>query len=365
MATRCEGRRRRRRAFGGRRAARRTRWTLVVDARLARSVVAMVGNGAVESWDPSGAVRLRVAVPETDAFVAWVVGLGDTAEVIGPAELRAAVVARLEEMLDRPAREPADLTAELPAPRIVPAAVPPREPPGDLGDETADGAPSAPGRFVPQPQATAGERLNRLLAILVYLARVGEAPLTELAARFSVSASELLHDLELVACCGVPPYTPDQLIDLLIDEDRVVAEGLRELAHPRRFTPEEGFALAAAARALLAVPGGADEADLAGALAKLEAVLGSSALAVEVDSSPALAPLQAAAASGEQVEIDYFGAAASAPSSRVVDPYQVVVREGRWYLDAFCHKANGLRRFQVDRVPLRAHDRPSGRASAP
>ena len=112
----------------------------------------------------------------------------------------------------------------------------------------ASGGP--PRRTPPPPQATAGHRLNRLLAILVYLARVGEARVPELAARFSVSAAELLHDLELAACCGLPPYTPDQLIDLLVDEDRVVAEGLRELAHPRRLTPEEGFALAAAARAL-------------------------------------------------------------------------------------------------------------------
>ena len=213
-----------------------------------------------------------------------------------------------------------------------------------------DGEDRATKRALPPQQATAGERLNRVLAILVYLARVGEAQVADLAARFSVSATELLHDLELVACCGVPPYTPDQLIDLLIDEDRVVAEGLRELAHPRRFTPEEGFALAAAARALLAVPGADDEGDLAGALAKLEAVLGSSSLAVEVDSSPALAPLQKAVSAGEQVEIDYFGASATEPSTRVVDPYQVVVRESKWYLDAWCHKAEGLRRFQVDRV---------------
>ena len=138
-----------------------------------------------------------------------------------------------------------------------------------------------------------------------------------------------------------------------------MAEGLRELAHPRRFTPEEGFALAAAARALLAVPGADDEGALAGALTKLEAVLGSSSLAVEVDASPVLGPLQAAVASGEQVEIDYFGAAATQPSTRRVDPYQVVVREGKWYLDAFCHKAGGLRRFQVDRVRA---VRPTGRA---
>ena len=325
--------------------------TMTVDARLARSVVATVGASSVEAWEPSGTARLKITVPEERAFVDWVLGLGDTAEVIGPQQVRAQVVARLEALAGPGAR------TRLPESLVSRSAVTPPEkapavqmPPGEEAVVSQ--------RSLPAPQATVGERLNRLLAILVYLARVGEAPLGELASRFSVSARELLHDLELVACCGVPPYTPDQLIDLLIDEDRVVAEGLRELAHPRRFTPEEGFALAAAARALLAVPGADEEGDLASALAKLEAVLGSSSLAVEVDTAPALTPLQVAVASGSQVEIDYFGAAATEPSTRVVDPYQVVVRESKWYLDAWCHKANGLRRFQVDRVRA---VRPTGR----
>ena len=341
--------------------------TMVVDARLARSVVATVGAGSVEAWEPSGAARLRIAAPEQGAFVDWVVGLGDTAEVLGPPGLREAVVARLKEFAVRPTRLQGEPAPGEPAPGLPAQGLPDRLP--GLGPwlrsavpERADAAPAAeeaPSRHVlPPPQATAGDRLNRVLAILVYLARVGEAPVADLATRFSMSPGELLHDLELVACCGVPPYTPDQLIDLLIDDDRVVAEGLRELAHPRRLTPEEGFALAAAARALLAVPGADDEGDLADALAKLETVLGSSSLAVEVESSPALAPLQAALAAGEQVEIDYFGASAAEPAPRVVDPYQVVVREGKWYLDAWCHTADGLRRFQIDRVRA---VRPTGR----
>ena len=73
--------------------------TMVVDARLARSVVATVGTGSVEAWEPSGAVRLQLSAPEQEAFVDWVVGLGDTAEVLEPPELRAAVVRRLEELV--------------------------------------------------------------------------------------------------------------------------------------------------------------------------------------------------------------------------------------------------------------------------
>src|SRR5271165_51777 len=75
--------------------------TMIVDARLARSVVGTLGAGSVEAWEPSGAVRLRIrGEPETRAFVDWVVGLGDTAEVLGPPEMRAAVVARLEQVLE-------------------------------------------------------------------------------------------------------------------------------------------------------------------------------------------------------------------------------------------------------------------------
>ena len=343
--------------------------TMVVDARLARSVVATLGAGSVEAWEPSGVVRLRIVAPEQSAFVDWVMGLGDTAEVLAPPDLRAAVVRRLEDLArPRRATHPASAPRSSPGTPVPPAAAaapPEAAPPAAAPPEAAPPEAGLPDdhavalkRALPAPQATAGDRLNRLLAILVYLARVGEARLADLADRFSVSATELLHDLELAACCGVPPYTPDQLIDLLIDEDRVVAEGLRELAHPRRFTPEEGLALAVAARALLAVPGADDEGDLASALIKLEAVLGSSRLAVEVDSSRWLGPLRAAVASGEQVEIDYFGASATEPSTRLVDAYQVVVREGKWYLDAWCHRASGLRRFQIDRVQA---VRPTGR----
>jgi proteasome accessory factor C len=80
-------------------------------------------------------------------------------------------------------------------------------------------------------------------------------------------------------------------------------------------------------------------------------------LAVELDQPEHLKVLQEASRDRAQVEIEYFSSAASRPSRRNVDPYQVVLREGRWYLDGWCHSAGGLRRFQVDRV---RSVRPSG-----
>ena len=59
----------------------------------------------------------------------------------------------------------------------------------------------------------------------------------------------------MAACCGVPPYTPDQLMEIVVTDTTVSARLGPALARPRRLSPHEGFALAAAARALLATPG--------------------------------------------------------------------------------------------------------------
>jgi predicted DNA-binding transcriptional regulator YafY len=305
---------------------------LVVDARLARVVAAQVAREAVVGFDAEGAVRIRLRVGDEAAFISFVAGLGDTAVVESPGELRDAVLARLTAMAETPAEPPARTTGRR---SRKDAAVPARK----ASRPYRSGAP-----------VVAGERLRRLLAIFAHLARVGEAPLGELAERFSMSEGELVAELELAACCGVPPYTPDQLIELYVDGDTVVAEGLRELGRPQRLTPEEGFVLAAAARALLEVPGAADESPLRSALGKIETALGTSTIALEIEVPTYLGPLQAASEADEVVEIAYFKSAAVGPTSRHVDPYQVVLREGRWYLDGWCHRAGGFRRFQVDRV---------------
>ena len=93
-------------------------------------------------------------------------------------------------------------------------------------------------------RADAGIRLHRLLAVLTWLARQGRAPVAELAERFGIDPDELIADLELAACCGLPPYTPDQLMEIMVDEEEVVANLGPELARPRRLTAAEGFALA-------------------------------------------------------------------------------------------------------------------------
>lgn len=197
----------------------------------------------------------------------------------------------------------------------------------------------------------AGQRLRRLLAVLAWLARRGRAPVAELAERFGLGPDELIGDLELAACCGLPPYSPDQLMEILVGEDEVVAHLGAELARPRRLTPAEGFALAASAQAIAAVPGADPDGVLASALAKLQTVLGERGrLQVDVPEPPALAAARQALGEHRRLHLRYLSASRDELTDRDVDPQAVVFTDGHWYLDGHCHRAGGLRRFRVDRI---------------
>ena len=110
-------------------------------------------------------------------------------------------------------------------------------------------------------ERAAEARLRRLLVMLPWLMERGEVPLAEVAATFRMTPDEVAADLELAAMCGLPPFV-DELIDVFIDDDVVVVGVPRLFTRPLRLTAPEGFALVAAGRAAMQLPG-ADPASAA------------------------------------------------------------------------------------------------------
>lgn len=287
-------------------------------------VAAEVGPAAVVSRAPDGGVTVRLGVTSAPAMRSWLLGLLDHAELVAPPGLRADLVAWLEAVAAGP-----------------PAGDPPRAlaPPGP----TAAPAPSDPRKV--------SVRLQRLLAMVGWLARVGEAPIAEVARRFDMTEEDLVAELELAACCGLPPYSPDMLMEIVVTDETVQTFLPAELGRPRPLTPAEGFAVAASARTILSVPGADHDGALARALAKLDAALGDHArLVVEVSEPALLQAVRAAADGGRRLEIEYHSASSDDVTTRLVDPLRVVLADGHWYLVAFCHRADDVRRFRVDRI---------------
>ena len=322
-----------------------------------------------------GAIEVLLEVGNRTAFRDWLLGMLHHAVVLGPADLREEITTWLEAFSSRAATvAPSDLNemgwsfpsgsapsalaalgethrdSDASYPGFAGAAVSEAKARGlKQGDPTVQ--PSGTRSRTGAPRPDAGARLHRLLALLSWLARVHEASLEELTERFGLSREELIGDLELAACCGLPPYTPDQLMELIVGEDKVIANLGPELARPRRLTAAEGFALAASAKALLEVPGTDGSAELSSALEKLERALGDRApVSVDLGDPPQLSMVADAVARGERIQIEYHAASTDEVTLRMVDPRAVVFDQGYWYLDAWCYTAGGPRWFRIDRI---------------
>lgn len=80
---------------------------------------------------------------------------------------------------------------------------------------------------------------------------------------------------------------------------------------------------------------------------------------VEIDVSPAVdysakGPLFKAIDRAIQesniLRIDYYSFSRDKVTTREVDPYKLVFKDGFWYLVAYCHRRNEVRVFRVDRI---------------
>ncbi len=201
------------------------------------------------------------------------------------------------------------------------------------------------------PRPLVGPRLQRVLALVPWILAHPGVTLDELATRFAVDRAQLERELELLPFCGLPPYTADRLIDVIVLDGEVEIRLAEYFDRPLRLAPSEGLALLAAGRSLLAVPGSDPSGPLATALDKLEAALGvRGKVAVSVGDPDHLASLRDAVGAGEQVELEYYSFARDQMTTRIVDPWRVFHAFGAWYLAAWCHAADDERIFRVDRV---------------
>lgn len=214
---------------------------------------------------------------------------------------------------------------------------------------------------------SAGERLRRVLAMVPWIVAHPGVEVAEVAERFGLTEAEVLQDLNVVWMVGLPPYTPDALVEVSFEDDRVWIHYADFFSRPLRLTAGQGLALLAATDGLLSVPGTDVDGPLARALAKLAAALGVEPdVNLEVDLGAAepdhLEQLRVAASSGTEVEIDYYSYGRDERTTRRIAPWRVAAAEGAWYVEGYCHRAQDERLFRIDRIEaVRPTDRISDR----
>ena len=203
---------------------------------------------------------------------------------------------------------------------------------------------------------TASDRMRRVLAVVPWIVANPGRPVAEVAARFELSESQLLADLEVVWMVGLPPYSPDALIEVIVDDHGCVTIQLADyFSRPLNLTPGQGLALLASSDALLSIPGTDQNGALARALEKLSAVLGpgaESSLDVNLGEAEALVIDQLQQAVDKQlvVELVYYSYGRDQKATRRIVPWRVFAENGAWYVHAWCYQAQQERLFRLDRI---------------
>jgi proteasome accessory factor C len=204
------------------------------------------------------------------------------------------------------------------------------------------------------PRAATG-RVLRMLSIVPWIAAHDGPRIADVCQRFGLRPAQLLDDLNVIQFVGLPPYTPDTLIEVVVDGDRVWVRFADVFARPLRLTPNQALGLVAAGATLAASGDGDATGPLATGLAKLADLLGiapEEAITIRLGTSrpEVLETLREGLRQQRRVHLDYYVFSRDQRTQRGVDPYRVFAADGAWYLYGYCHLARGERLFRVDRI---------------
>ena len=208
------------------------------------------------------------------------------------------------------------------------------------------------------PQESATNRLSRLLTMVPWLLTHQGVEVAVAAKEFGVTDEQLVADLGLLFLCGTPGGMPDDLIEADWEDGRVFIGNADLIARPLRLTVDEALSLMVGLRALASTPGIAEHEPVDRALSKLEDATGaigaaSTRVQVSIDDDAqesTLADARRAVRERKRVHLRYLVPARDEVSERDVDPMRVVSLDAKWYLEGWCHRAEDVRLFRVDRI---------------
>jgi proteasome accessory factor C len=287
-------------------------------------------------------------------LIAWVLGLGDNAHIVGPSELAAELRERVHVLAARHSGDADELTVAVD--HEPPSAHGKSSVPAGAEDDTPAGEPESLGAdAVIRPERFA--RLVTLASILIDSGRSGRTlRVTELRERLKLSEQELQEDIAVLNVVNFGAGTYVLYAEILADGTvEVDPEPYGDaFARPARLLPVEAKALIAA---IDLIGEHIPEGSLSSVRRKVVAALGE---------DPAREGLQIAALGGDDAEIaeqardaistrrllsfEYFKENEGVFTTRVVEPYQLVNGLEGWYVASYDTEREAVRHFRLDRI---------------
>jgi len=197
------------------------------------------------------------------------------------------------------------------------------------------------------------EQTARLLDLVPFLLSHQGISLTDLAKHFKVESDVILDDLNTLWMCGLPGYTPLELIDLAFDSGFVTIRNAAPLAYVRTMSSSEIVALALGLDLLRenSEKLGVEQSNRIEILGKkLRDQLGAQISIIPNSNTAHRSVISKAITERVPVEMTYYSANSDRESKRLVTAYDFFRENDIEYFQGYYHSSRGMRTFRVDRI---------------
>ena len=199
------------------------------------------------------------------------------------------------------------------------------------------------------------KEVARMLDLVPYLSTHSFISLKQLADEFSVSEKEIAKELTTLSMCGLPGYTPYELIEVFFESGFVTINNHDPLDIPRALSFTEIATLLLGLEILRdslegELPGISTE--ISSLIEMLSRLSGASVTAEPDSTIQTTVELSRAIGSGTALSISYHSTSKDQVSTRIVEPLDIIESDGHKYLSAYCRQAEGFRRFRLDRIEV-------------
>ena len=201
---------------------------------------------------------------------------------------------------------------------------------------------------------TAAVRALRSMDLIPYVLENPGVSIAELSARFSVTQAQIESDLQLVFMCGLPGYTPYELIDVAFEDGVVSIIDPQVLDKPRKFSSNEIVVIALGLKILIDI-----NQTNSTALTKLKqlsdkiAKLGSNKsilMTGDVSAFPFFEIISKAISEQRVLDLQYHSLTKDEITQRKVLPEKMYFLNGSLYLSAIDTDIDSDRVFKVDLI---------------
>jgi proteasome accessory factor C len=204
------------------------------------------------------------------------------------------------------------------------------------------------------------DRTARALDLVPYLLEHQGISVTELAQVFGVSEKQINSDLILIHMCGLPGYTPLELIEMYYEDGYVTVSDPQSLNKPRNMNRTEITSLLVSLDLLKSTRSDSIAEEIEALKNKLRKSLtfeNPFVVVADAKNSDLVEQIEVAIAKGNALEIVYLSGSKDKSTDRLVLPLELYQENNFTYLKAWCQASEGERTFRLDRfVSLKVSD---------